>query len=157
MKLYSSLQHRLESQHLAIAEIIRNLPPPRLLLRPAIDKWNIHDIIAHLAKYQVVFIDRINKIVKEELPHFERYVAEEDPGFELFRKKTDAILLDHLNEQRIRLTSLVTNLSEDDLQRKGVHKKYGNLTVIQWTEFFLLHEAHHLFAIFRLANDSDLK
>jgi hypothetical protein len=43
-------------------------------------------------------------------------------------------------------------LSPDKLDRTGIHPKYGKLNIIDWTEFFLLHEAHHLFAIFQLTH-----
>ena len=51
---------------------------------------------------------------------------------------------------------LITNLTDAAQSRTGVHKKYGKLTVLQWTEFFLLHEAHHIYTIFQLANDTEL-
>jgi hypothetical protein len=38
----------------------------------------------------------------------------------------------------------------------AVHKKYGALTIMEWTEFFLLHEAHHIFTIFQLMHDTEL-
>lgn len=156
MKIYTSLNDRLKSQYLAIAEIISDASAERMITRPAAGKWNIHDNIAHLAKYQITFIERINKILNEDVPHFERYKAEEDPEFEIFGKQSDDDLLKGLNEQRIRLTSLIYSLSDKDLQKTGVHKKFGHLNIIQWIEFFLLHEAHHLFTIFQLANDVDL-
>lgn len=34
--------------------------------------------------------------------------------------------------------------------RIGLHPVYGPMTLEGWTEFFLLHEAHHLFTILRL-------
>ena len=37
----------------------------------------------------------------------------------------------------------------------GHHPKYGALTLVEWTEFFLLHEAHHLFTLFKLLNEDD--
>jgi hypothetical protein len=46
---------------------------------------------------------------------------------------------------------LITNLNDGELLLTGTHPKFGVLTIPGWTEFFLLHEAHHLFTIFRLA------
>lgn len=156
MKTYTSLNNRLSTQHLTLAELTVNIPPGRLLMRPAPGKWNIHDNVAHLAKYQGSFMERIYKILNEDRPYFQRYKAEDDPEFERFRKLADAELIKCLHEQRIKLAELILNLSETALGRTGIHQKYGALTIIQWTEFFLLHEAHHLFTIFQLANDVDL-
>lgn len=157
MLIYSSLADRLKTQHVATGEIIKNVLPERIILRPAPNKWNIHDNIAHLAKYQISFIERINKILNEDVPHFERYKAEDDPEFETFRKQSDAELVKSLDEERIKVIELINGLSERDLQRIGIHKKYGHLNIVQWVEFFILHEAHHLFTIFQLAHDTVLE
>ena len=63
-------------------------------------------------------------------------------------------MLEELNRDRVTLTGVVTKMKENELRRVGVHPKFGRLTVLDWTEFFLLHEAHHLFTIFRLAHDT---
>ncbi|MEO6455391.1 MAG: DinB family protein, partial [Ginsengibacter sp.] len=111
----------------------------------------------HLAKYQITFTERIEKILNEDAPYFERYVPEQDPGFEAFKNRSDEDLLNCMYQQRTKLASLIYSLSEKDLGRIGVHIKFGPLNIIQWLEFFLLHEAHHIFTIFQLANDTDLK
>ncbi|MEO6329374.1 MAG: DinB family protein [Ginsengibacter sp.] len=156
MKIYTSQIHRFKSQHLTVGEIIHNLSPERMLIRPAPDKWNIHDNIAHLAKSQITFRERISKILSEDAPHFERYKPEDDPEFEAFTKRSVDDLLKYLDEERIKFAALIYSLSEKELERVGVHKKYGQLNIVQWIEFFLLHEAHHIFTIFQLTNDTDL-
>jgi uncharacterized damage-inducible protein DinB len=156
MEIYKSLISRLENQHLTIFELIEKLPSKRITIRPAIDKWNIHDNIAHLTKYQLVFIDRLRAIIKGYSPHFERYKAEHDSDFERFRKMAESDLLKSLNQNRKLLSDLILDLPGDDLGKTGVHKKFGELNIIQWLEFFMLHEAHHIFTIFQLANDTDL-
>jgi hypothetical protein len=42
-------------------------------------------------------------------------------------------------------------LKESELPRTATHPFYGEMTVLQWLNFFLLHEAHHLLTIFKLA------
>jgi len=156
MKLYPTLLDRLNSQHESIPIIISEISKERLLKNPLPGKWNIHDNIAHLAKYQPVFIDRVNKILNDDEPLFTRYKAEDDPEFEQWRSFSTDKLLKQLDTDRKKIYSLIINLNETELNKIGVHKKYGRLNIIQWTEFFLLHEAHHIFTIFQLANDAEL-
>jgi uncharacterized damage-inducible protein DinB len=157
MKIYNSLVDRLKNQHLTINELIETLPESRKALRPTKNKWSIHDNVAHLTKYQLVFIGRITKILNEQAPQFERYKAEDDPDFEKFRNMSESDLVGSLKKNRVKLNELVLNLSRTDLERIGIHKKFGNLNIIQWLEFFVLHEAHHIYTIFQLANDIDLQ
>ena len=156
MKVYPSLVDRLNTQHETIRNILSTIDNSRLLIRPQPNKWNIHDNIAHLTRYQPVFIDRINQILLEEAPFFGRYVAEEDPQFEICRALNIETLFQQLDADRKRIFDLITTLTDIQLNRTGIHKKYGRLNIIQWTEFFLLHESHHIFTIFQLAHDIEL-
>ncbi len=45
-------------------------------------------------------------------------------------------------------------LHEEQLMRIGLHPVYGPMTIEGWTEFFLLHEAHHFFTILRLGGST---
>ena len=156
MKIYESLNDRLRNQHQAIESILSPLFPSRLLLRPQPAKWNILENIAHLGRYQLVFIDRINQILQKEDPSFGRYTADEDPEFAGWKNLPVTTLLPQIHTDRNAIYLLITNLTDAAQSRTGVHKKYGKLTVLQWTEFFLLHEAHHIYTIFQLANDTEL-
>ena len=156
MTIYPSLLDRLKSQHLAINEIIKTVGTVRLTTRPQPGKWNIHDNIAHLAKYQPFFAARISDILVNNEKMYERYQAENDPEFETWRSWSTFDLLQRLYTDRTMIFKMITGLNEEQLKRVGVHKKFGRLTIPGWTEFFLLHEAHHIFTIFRLANDTEL-
>lgn len=155
---YLTSQHsRLEHQYLAIIEIIEQITEDRINLGPNIGKWSVKDNVAHLVRYQYIFLERINKILQIHEPTIKRYKAEDDPEFESWRTKPIEDLLKHLREQRKYLYIQITDLSQKELLRKGFHPKYGRLSITQWVEFFLLHEAHHIFTIFKIANDVDLK
>jgi hypothetical protein len=155
MPLYPSLHDRLKNQHEAIAPMIASLDAGRLNRQPLPGKWSIHDNIAHLAKYQPVFMGRIQAILQKEVPVFGRYKAEKDPDFEIWKQFEIHDLLKRLDTDRHILFNLLSGLDDEHLGRTGLHAKYGTLTVTQWTEFFLLHESHHLFTIFMLANDTE--
>ncbi len=149
--LYSALVCRLKTQHLAFAEIIRNLDEVKLNQQPEPEKWSIKAQVAHIVSYQPVFIGRVHQILKGGTPSFSSYRADEEPDFIQACELPISELLNHLQGQRRQLLELITNLPDSDLLLKGLHPKFGTMTIVEWTEFFLLHEAHHLFAIFRLA------
>ena len=150
--IQSSITHRLKDQHKSITPIIINLNNRQIQHPYNRGKWSIHENIAHLAKYQPLFIDRIRKILLMDNPEFEAYDAEEDDGFEIYCAFTTYELLKKISADREIIYNLITKLPPDKLERTGVHSKYGKLTILEWTEFFLLHEAHHLFAIFKLVH-----
>jgi uncharacterized damage-inducible protein DinB len=157
LKVYQSLSDRLQSQHLSIQAIVENISIERKTIRPAIGKWNINDNIAHLVRYQIIFIGRLRLILQGETPHFERYKADDDPDFDMYRNMGETILLETLQNDRLALNELVANVKQRDATLTGVHPKFGQLNLVQWLEFFVLHEAHHIFTIFQLANNTDLQ
>lgn len=151
---YRSVIDRLRTQHESIDMIIQNIPQEKLMAQPAPGKWSIKDNIAHLARYQLIFIERINRIISGAHPSFESYVAEKDADFPAWQKWDLKTLLDRLQADRKFIFDLVNGLSCTQTETTGKHQRFGDLTVVQWTEFFLLHEAHHLFTIFTLAHNT---
>lgn len=156
MPLYPSLYSRLQTQHEMLLQIIQNISTSRLHLQPAPGKWPAHGHIAHMARYQGYFITRIHAILEQDSPEFERYSADNDPDFPTWlQKPTDELIATILTDRQT-IFSLITGLSEDQLGRIGIHKKFGTLSIAKWAEFFVLHESHHLFTIFKLVQDVDL-
>jgi uncharacterized damage-inducible protein DinB len=156
MPVYISLTDRLKTQHLTIYELIDSVPDHLLHFRPAADKWNIKDQIAHMTRYQMIFLERVNLILLGQQPGIKRYDAELDSEFANWQNQPIEKLMERMVADRLNMFNLITRLSREKLNLVGTHEKYGALTVLQWTEFFLLHEAHHLYAIFQIANRKDV-
>ena len=156
MLLYPSLYNRLENQHQLLEQIIKNVSDQRMQLQPAPGKWSAHDNIAHLARYQEYFVSRIHAILEQDTPAFERYNADNDPDFENWLAKPTTELIESIRSNRQVIFESITGLSEDQLNRIGIHKKFGKLTLVRWAEFFLLHESHHHFSVFKLVQDVDM-
>ena len=152
--MISNSQHaRLQHQHESVIEMTRGLDEEELRMRPATGKWSPFENIAHLSAYQPAFMERLKRIEKEDSPLFERYVAEKDPHFYECCEMDLQQLHEHLFTHRFLISNHIATLEEDTFRRIGRHPVYGELTIPKWIEFFLLHEAHHLFTIFKLLND----
>jgi hypothetical protein len=152
--LSPSQQTRLQHQHETIIELTKGLSEQELRTRPETGKWSPFENMVHLASYQEAFIARLKRIQKEDNPSFGRYVAEQDPRFEECCQMDLHQLNEHLFTHRFLISNHLSALSETDFRRTAMHPVYGKLNVTQWLEFFLLHEAHHLFTIFRLLNSN---
>ena len=53
--------------------------------------------------------------------------------------------LRRMRDARARLIAWVNGLTPEQLERTGLHPAFGPMTIPRWLEFFLLHEAHHLY------------
>jgi hypothetical protein len=153
MSLSLSALSRLEFQHQTIRDLIRNMPEETLRRHIHPDKWSAFENIAHLAAYQPVFLQRLERMQNETDPQFDRYVAGQDPLFPDTLKKSLEQLLADIDDKRAQLIARLKGMDTATLDRMGIHPKYGRFSIKEWTEFFLLHEAHHLYTIFMLVQD----
>ena len=151
MLLQSSISTRLEYQHKSLLDLIEGLNDEQVRRQTVPGKWSIFENIVHLATYQHAFLKRIEDIVKNENPVFERYTAEMDPLFHDNCTKSTHEIIHELITTRRMMVARIFSFQADQLKRTGQHPTFGNMTVIQWIQFFVLHEAHHLFTIFKLA------
>ena len=153
MSLSLSALSRLEFQHQTIRDLIRNIPEETLRRRIHPDKWSAFENIAHLAAYQPIFLQRLERMQNESDPQFDRYVADLDPQFASTIENPLEQLLADIDDKRARLIARLKGMDTVTLDRMGIHPKYGRFAIKEWTEFFLLHEAHHLYTIFMLVQD----
>jgi hypothetical protein len=153
MRSTRNLLSRLQTQHEALDLLIEGLTEEQLKRKVNPGKWSPFENIAHLAAYQPVFESRIDRIGSETEPAFERYVAESDPLFLVYLSQSLTDLTRSIITHGAAITMKLKGLREDEWQRAGWHPKYGRMTLVEWTEFYLLHEAHHLFTLFMLVRD----
>ncbi len=153
MELYYSLEQKLNNQQDLLKHLISEVGDYRYSTRPPSGKWSIQEHVVHLVTYQPIFLDRIHQIVNGNSPQFERYNAEADPGFAAGMELTKEELFMKMETDRREIVRVVKSLSYDQLNKIGVHRKFGELSLIQWLEFFVLHESHHYFTIYQLTHD----
>jgi uncharacterized damage-inducible protein DinB len=151
MQLPSSITTRLQYQHKSLLDIIDGLSDEQIRRAIYTGKWSIFEVIVHLAIYQHVFIARIRHILESNNPSFERYSADSDPQFHDYCEKSTYEVMQNLLATRKEMAAEIVNFKEEDFDKTGSHPIYGPLTMVQWLNFFLLHEAHHLFVIFKMA------
>jgi hypothetical protein len=154
MSLSASVCSRLQHQHETIQELLNGFSEDQLKQRILKEKWSAFEQVVHLVTYQPVFLQRMQMIQLQNAPTFERYVADNDPSFIEGCKRPLSELLNDLLAQRTTITDHLMTLPVSALGKTGRHPKYGLLTIAEWTEFFLLHEAHHIFSIFMLTRSA---
>jgi hypothetical protein len=150
MQLPSSITTRLQYQHKSLMDIIEDLSDEQIRMHVHPGKWSIFENIVHLQTYQHNAIMRIRRILDEENLVFEPYTAEADPIFHDNCTKSTREVMQDLITTRKEMSAGILSFTDSDLKRTGEHSVYGKMNMVQWLNFFLLHEAHHLFTIFKL-------
>jgi len=146
MKL-AALLPRLETQLEVIPLLLSGATSEAVMTRPASGQWSVHENLAHLARHHDVFLERLHRILGENSPQLGRYRAEEDPAWPEWSYLSTEEVLIRLKALRGEIISLVRGLSQAEESRIGIHPLFGEMSLALWVEFFLLHEAHHLYVV----------
>ena len=147
----SSISTRLQYQHKSLLDLIDGLTDEQIRRQIIAGKWSIFENIVHLSTYQHTMISRIKQMLEHDNPFFPRYTAETDPLFHDNCSKSSREIMQDLITTRKEMAAEIISFKETDLDKTGVHPFFGKMNLLQWLNFFLLHEAHHLFTIFKLA------
>jgi hypothetical protein len=146
---------RLATQLDALPALLSGHAPEALQRRTRSGKWSVHENLAHLARHHAVVLDRVRKILDEEKPTLPRYAAEEDREWPEWAALSTHEVLTRVRALRTELTVLVSSLPEEAFTRTGVHPSLGEMALPLWIEFFLLHEAHHLYLVMKRARGGE--
>ncbi|HXB57387.1 MAG TPA: DinB family protein [Vicinamibacteria bacterium] len=138
---------RLAAQLEALPSILGESRPSLLAWRPPTGKWSAHENLAHLARHHEILQERLGRILGEERPQLARYRAEEDPDWPRWSALPTDEVLSRLRGLRGEILGRIRELPPARLERVGVHPLFGEMTIPGWLEFFLLHEAHHLYVV----------
>ena len=148
MHMPSSISTRMQYQHKSLVDLIDGLTDEQIRKQVVAGKWSIFENIVHLATYQHTFINRVKQILNGSDPVFSRYTAEADPLFHDNCSKSSRE--ENLLTTRKEMAADVLSFPESDYTKSGEHPAYGKMNLFQWLNFFLLHESHHLFSIFKM-------
>lgn len=149
MLILEQLKHSLDA-----LELFEGVGSEAFLQRPTQRAWSAHEQLAHLGRYQEMFLERIERILKEDAPAFEPYRAENDQGFLQWTALSTADVIQELRRSREHMLRRLEPLTEADFARIGVHPRYGELSLTHWLQFFLIHEGHHLYVALSRAASS---
>ncbi len=121
---------------------VAGMTKDQLLARPVAGKWSTHEVVCHLADAEMLYADRIKRVIAEEKPtllsmdpdlHARLFLAERDTQAEL-----DLIAL-----VRRQMLSIMQTLQPADFERQGIHSEAGPLTLLTLLERVTAHVPHH--------------
>lgn len=112
--------------------------------RPVDDKWSIREVVCHLADAEILYADRIKRVLAENRPTL--FAAEP----ERFRRALFCLkrsLEDELKVVaaiRTHMLCILKSCNADDFERVGVHSVDGPLTLLNLLRRVTAHIPHHV-------------
>jgi hypothetical protein len=133
MSTSEAIRPRLETQLQALDVVLAGTTPALVDSRSASGDWSARENLAHLARHSTVFLERLDRILREDAPRLGRYRAEDAPDWPDWSALPLDDVLRRLKEARRRLVTWVSGLSPDQLTRKGLHPSFGAMTIPGWS------------------------
>jgi hypothetical protein len=129
----------------AIRKAVQGMTCEQLVARPIPGKWSTLEVVAHLADFEPILIDRMKRIIAlgdiplllaadenifiKELKYHDRDIEEE------------LALIDAVRRHAARI---IRSLRPEQLALTGVHNKRGIVTLENVIQMAIIHIPHHL-------------
>jgi uncharacterized damage-inducible protein DinB len=127
-----------------LKQAVAGLSREQLLARPVAGKWSTLELVAHIADFEPVYVDRMKRIIAQEDPT----LFGGDP--DLFASKLAYHDRD-VNEElalivacRTHMARILRTLPENAFQRKGIHSENGPMTLEKILSNIANHIPHHI-------------
>jgi hypothetical protein len=135
--------HKFRSGPVVLAEALHGATPEETARVPAPGKWNIDQLMRHVADTEIVVAMRLRQIVAEDRPTlapFDQNKWSEHLGYEKANPFVSLALFDAL---RIDTTALLESLPPEAFDRVSFHPERGEKSLLEWVTLFGNHVYSH--------------
>lgn len=142
----------LERTPIMLDAMLKGIPADWTHQNEGPDTWSPFDVIGHLIHgEQTDWVPRMEIILSKEsnkpFPPFDRFAQ-----YEISKGRTLDELLETFKQMRVKSITILKakKLTEADLQRKGIHPAFGEVTLSQLLATWVVHDLNHLAQIARV-------
>jgi DinB superfamily len=124
--------------------VLSNCPADAVVWPPAVGRWSILEIAAHLADAELLASARIRRIITQDHPEMRGYKQELwAQSLAYGRQKIEAMSARFVVLRREN-AALIEMIGEEVWRLKGRHDEYGELSLRELIEDYITHTAKHL-------------
>jgi hypothetical protein len=127
-----------------LSDLVRSMGSVDVDARPIEGKWSIREVVCHLADTEIVYADRMKRVIAEDNPTFfnanpELFV----PALSCRQRPLDNEL-DVIRAIRAHMLPILQSCDANDFQRTGVHSVAGPMTLLTLLQRVTAHIPHHI-------------
>jgi uncharacterized damage-inducible protein DinB len=138
------LLHGLAATPVVIDRLMREAKPEDYDRRPDPERFTLREVMAHLADWEPIWLERLRKIQAEENPPLQGY----DEGQWAIDHDYDHANVterqDRFRAGRERLVKFLEELPPEQWERTGQHSQWGALSITALATLILGHDGYHL-------------
>ncbi len=127
-----------------LARLVKGVPRKKLSRRPALGKWSVTEILAHLADSELVYGFRIRVILEAGSPPIQGIDQDAWAGFSDYAKQDPVLSLEAFRINRERMVLLLKSLPREGWDLYGMHSERGKETVTRVVQMLAGHDLNHM-------------
>jgi uncharacterized damage-inducible protein DinB len=120
---------------------------------PPDGEWTAAQVIGHLAACEFYFVERLNRLLREDSPHLQAFGTKASERQESMMGASIDENLQAFNELRGESVSMLMSLALNLWDRAGTYEKEGKMSIEDVVELMIDHDAEHLAQIEALATE----
>jgi len=133
---------RYKDGYRAVADALRGASGDELEARPAPGKWNVREIVHHLADSEMTSAIRLRLLLATPNPQILGYDQDEFARRLHYDRPIEASL-DAFKAARRSTAELLDRMTEAEWQRQGTHTEHGPYSASKWLEIYAAHAHAH--------------
>ena len=126
-----------------LREATKGMNRDQVLARPVPGKWSTLEVICHLADFEIVFADRLKRVIAENEPTLFGGDPDVFAARLAYHSRDLEEELQLIAACRGHVVKILRTLGEADFQRIGKHSEAGPLTLVQLLQRVTNHAVHH--------------
>lgn len=124
--------------------VLSNCPADAVVWPPAVGRWSILEIAAHLADAELLASTRIRRIITQDRPEMRGYKQELWAQSLAYGQQKIEAMSARFVVLRRENAALIDMIGEEVWRLKGRHDEYGELSLRELIEDYITHTAKHL-------------
>jgi len=144
----TSTRAELIERYASGAELIRlavaGLSREQILARPIAGKWSVLEVVAHLADFEIIGVDRLTAVIAEQNPKLPGRDEQNYVERLVYHQRELDEQLGIIDLCRRHVTRILRTLADDDWARRGIHTEAGPLSLELLLGRVVKHVEHHV-------------
>ena len=127
-----------------LRQAVARMFPEQFVARPIPGKWSTLEVVCHLADFEIVYADRIKRVIAENEPTLFGGNPDDFAARLAYHQRNpeDELLLIELIRKQV--ARILRTLRPEDFQRRGIHSESGPLTLETLVKRITGHIPHHV-------------
>lgn len=138
------IDHALNATPGIISRFCANIPDAIADQNQGPDLFTLREVLAHIADWEPIWLERIQRIVQEDMPVLPNIDEGEMAVQNAYATIPVETSIENFTTGRAALTAYLASLPNDAFERSGIRPEVGTITVKDIATLVLAHDTYHI-------------